>query len=231
MKPLLPVLAGLLATAALTYLCANHHRPHFEADLTSRTQAALTAISIPKADVSAEGQIVTLRGEAASEELRARAGAEAANVWGVEEVRNMLTVAPPVPAPKVLTAEEKVTAVSCQAEFTKLLAQEQIRFVTGQAIINPISYPLLNNLAAASGKCPVVSFEVGGHTDSDGPPEMNMVLSKSRADAVVDYLAKQGVPVDRMSAVGYGPNQPVADNKTPQGKQQNRRTEFKVKGI
>jgi outer membrane protein OmpA-like peptidoglycan-associated protein len=230
MKPLLPVLAGLLAIGALTYFCANHHRPHFEADLTSRTQSALTAIPIPKAEISAEGQIVTLRGEVTSEELKMQAGADAAKVWGVEEVRNLMTVAS-VPNLKVLTAEEKVTAVSCQAEFTKLLASDQIRFVTGEAVINPISYPLLNNLAAASGKCPVVSFEVGGHTDSDGPLDMNMALSKNRADAVVDYLAKQGVPADRMSAVGYGPNQPIVDNKTPQGKQQNRRTEFKVKGI
>jgi outer membrane protein OmpA-like peptidoglycan-associated protein len=230
MKMLLPVLAGLLAIGALTYVCANHHRPHFEADLSSRTVAALNAIPIPKAEVSAEGQIVTLRGEVASEELKSRAAADAASVWGVEEVRNLLTVAT-VPAPKILTAEEKVTAVTCQAEFTKLLASEQIRFLTGNAEINPASYPLLNNLASASGKCPVVSFEVGGHTDSVGPIEMNMQLSKSRADAVVDYLVKKGVPAERMSAVGYGPNQPIADNQTMLGRQQNRRTEFKVKGI
>jgi osmotically-inducible protein OsmY len=104
MKMLLPVFAGLIAIGALTYFCANHHRPHFEADLTSRTQAALTAIPIPKAEVSAEGQIITLKGEVASEELKAKAGADAAQVWGVEEVRNLLTVAT-VPAPKVLSAE------------------------------------------------------------------------------------------------------------------------------
>ena len=52
MKTLLPVIAGLLAIGGLTYVCANHHRPHFEADLTSRTQSALTAIPIPKASNS-----------------------------------------------------------------------------------------------------------------------------------------------------------------------------------
>ena len=199
MKTLLPVLAGLLAIGALTYLRANHHRPHFEADLTSRTQAALTAIPIPKADVSAEGQII-LRGEVASEELKAP---------GVEELRNLLTVSS-VPTPKVLITEEKVTAVNRQVEFSKLLGREQIRFVTGKAIVNPTSYPLLNNLAAISGKCPAVS--------------------KGRADAVVDYLVQKGVPTERMSSVGYGPNEPVADNKTPQGRQKNRRTEFKGEG-
>ncbi len=230
MKTFLPVLAGLLAIGVLTYMCANHHRPHFEADLTSRTQAALTAIPTPKAEVSAEGQIITLRGEVASEDLKVRAGADAAKVWGVEEVRNLLTVSS-VPVLKVLTTEEKVTAVSCQAEFSKLLGREQIRFVAGKAIVNPASYPLLNNLAAASGKCPAVSFEVAGHTDADGPVDLNMALSKGRSDAVVDYLVQKGVPTERMSSVGFGPNQPVADNKTPQGRQQNRRTEFKVKGI
>lgn len=230
MKMLLPVLAGLLAISALTYLCANHHRPQFEADLSSRTEAALQAIPIPKAEASAEGQIVTLRGEVASEEMKSRAAAEAARVWGVEEVRNLLTVAS-VPAGKVLTTEEKVTAASCQSEFTKLLAGEQIQFLTGKTEINPASYPLLDHLATASGKCPAVSFEVGGHTDSIGPVEMNMTLSKGRADAVVDYLVKRGVPADRMSAAGYGPSRPVADNATALGRQQNRRTEFQVKGI
>lgn len=228
MKTLLPVLAGLLAIGALTYLCANHHRPHIEADLTNRTQTAL--LSTPKAIASAEGQIITLRGEVASEQIKAEAGTKAASIFGVEEVRNLLTVVT-VPQPRILTTEEKVTAVNCQADFSKLLGSEQIRFVTAEATINAASIPLLNQLAAASAKCPAVSFEVAGHTDSVGPIDVNMALSKGRSEAVVAFLVKKGIPADRMSSVGYGPNNPIADNATPDGRQKNRRTEFKVKGI
>ena len=228
MKTLLPVLAGLLAIGALTYLCANHHRPHIEADLTTRTQAALSAS--PKAVASAEGQIITLSSEVASEELKAQAGAEAAKIFGVEEVRNLLTLVT-VPQPRILTTEERVTAVNCQTEFSALLGSEQIRFVTAESIINPASFPLLDRLAAASAKCPVVSFEVAGHTDSEGPADMNLVLSKGRSDAVVAYLVKKGVPVERLTSMGYGPNNPIADNASPDGRQKNRRSEFKVKGI
>ena len=90
---------------------------------------------------------------------------------------------------------------------------------------------MLDQLAAASAKCPAVSFEVGGHTDSIGPMDVNMALSKARSETVVAYLAKKGVPVDRMSSLGFGPNEPISDNASEIGRQKNRRTEFKVKGL
>ena len=75
---------------------------------------------------------------------------------------------------------------------------------------------------------PTMKVEIGGHTDSTGKAAANKVLSEKRAKAVVDYLIDNGITADRLTYKGYGPDRPVATNKTAAGRQLNRRTEFKV---
>ena len=65
-----------------------------------------------------------------------------------------------------------------------------------------------------------------GHTDSQGSDAINNPLSKDRADAVRDYLVAQGVPATRISTVGRGEHQPIADNTTAEGRAKNRRVEI-----
>lgn len=72
-------------------------------------------------------------------------------------------------------------------------------------------------------------YEVGGHTDSDGPEEYNQRLSLCRAEAVVRYLAAHGVPKQKMVVMGYGESQPVVANDTPENKAKNRRITFRVR--
>ena len=62
------------------------------------------------------------------------------------------------------------------------------------------------------------NIEVAGHTDADGQDAANLTLSEKRAQAVVDYLEKAGLPASRFTALGYGSTQPVADNNTDEGK-------------
>ena len=78
-------------------------------------------------------------------------------------------------------------------------------------------------IAASTGE---ESLSIVGHTDSTGPEEYNQGLSERRAQSVVDYLAGQGVSVDRMSASGMGETSPIADNSTREGRAQNRRVEI-----
>lgn len=73
-----------------------------------------------------------------------------------------------------------------------------------------------------------MKIEIMGHTDNVGAQADNMALSQARAAAVRDYLIAQGIDGQRITAVGYGETRPVADNATPDGRQQNRRTEFRV---
>jgi outer membrane protein OmpA-like peptidoglycan-associated protein len=71
---------------------------------------------------------------------------------------------------------------------------------------------------------------VEGHTDAIGGDEYNMTLSQQRADAVRTYMVAQGVQADTLTAVGLGKADPVADNATAAGRQQNRRVEMVVSG-
>ena len=71
-------------------------------------------------------------------------------------------------------------------------------------------------------------MEIGGNTDNTGKPDANMKLSQKRADAVKAYLIKKKVDESRLTAVGFGQDQPIADNATKEGRAKNRRVEFKV---
>ena len=70
--------------------------------------------------------------------------------------------------------------------------------------------------------------QIEGHADNVGADDYNLALSKARAEAVVKYLVDHGIPQERLSAKGFGAGQPVADNKTEEGRQQNRRVVFRI---
>ena len=107
-------------------------------------------------------------------------------------------------------------------------AMQGIEFETGKATIKTKSHALLNQIAKTFIENSNYIIEVQGHTDNVGKAEMNQNLSNNRAKAVMNYLISKGVPAERMTAVGYGPDVPVADNNTKAGRQKNRRVEFKI---
>ena len=88
---------------------------------------------------------------------------------------------------------------------------------------------LLDRLIETALRCPSANIEVGGHTDANGEDAANQALSEKRAQAVVDYLVKAGLPGNRFTAVGYGSTQSVGSNETDEGKAQNCRIEFLVR--
>jgi OmpA-OmpF porin, OOP family len=99
-----------------------------------------------------------------------------------------------------------------------------IQFPVGQAVILPSSYALLTKVQNAIRTFGEPDVIIEGHTDSTGSPEGNKVLSKSRAQAVQEYLAaNRTLPVQKISAVGYGSTRPIASNQTARGRAQNRR--------
>jgi len=113
-------------------------------------------------------------------------------------------------------------------EAAKNYTLSSLQFESGKSIIITSSYALLDNLIEIMTLKPTMKIEIAGHTDSDGDDANNLVLSQQRADAVKDYLIKKGIASNRIVAHGYGESQPVAENTTVSGKQQNRRTEIKV---
>lgn len=105
---------------------------------------------------------------------------------------------------------------------------KNIFFETGKSALSKSSETELQNLLKLMNDIPTLKIEISGHTDNVGNAAKNKVLSEQRAKAVVDYLIAKGISTDRLLFKGYGFEQPIASNKTPDGRQQNRRTEFKV---
>ncbi len=129
----------------------------------------------------------------------------------------------------VKPAAAPVDPTVCQQLFSELLAKGRIRFESGRAIIDQDSAGLLDRLIEIAMRCPAADVEIAGHTDADGEDAVNQTLSEKRAQAVLDYLVKAGLPASRFTPVGYGSSQPVAPNDTEEGKAQNRRIDFVVR--
>jgi outer membrane protein OmpA-like peptidoglycan-associated protein len=108
------------------------------------------------------------------------------------------------------------------------IALRNIFFDTGKATLRAESNTELERLVKLMKDAPKLKVEISGHTDNTGSNAINEQLSQDRAQAVVDYLVKKGIASDRLTAMGYGSSVPVASNNSAEGRQQNRRTEFKI---
>ena len=104
---------------------------------------------------------------------------------------------------------------------------ENLNFETNSAEIMPASYEILDKLVTYLLSEAENKFELAGHTDSDGSEKSNEELSLARAEAVKTYLIGKGISAEQLITHGYGESQPVAENKTEEGKAKNRRTELK----
>ncbi|MEM6710880.1 MAG: OmpA family protein [Pseudomonadota bacterium] len=136
-----------------------------------------------------------------------------------------------VAAPAIDAPALQVSSAVCQANLDVLLASDVILFETGQAIIDALSFDLLDQLAQTLRTCSDASVEVAGHTDAQGSDALNQQLSEARASAIVDYLVSAGITTDRLTAIGFGENEPIADNATSRGRALNRRIEFTVERV
>jgi outer membrane protein OmpA-like peptidoglycan-associated protein len=105
---------------------------------------------------------------------------------------------------------------------------ENIFFDYAKATLRSESYPELDRLVELLNKFPTVRIEISGHTDNKGSLTTNKRLSKARAESVVNFLIKKGIPASRLEFEGYAYLQPISDNNTAEGRQKNRRVEFKV---
>ena len=108
------------------------------------------------------------------------------------------------------------------------VAAKNVFFATGSAKLLEKSFSSLKNVAQILKDNPSYKISVEGHTDSTGTQEKNMKLSEDRAASVAEYLKSVGVDGSRISSTGYGPNRPVAPNRTASGRAKNRRVEMKL---
>lgn len=105
---------------------------------------------------------------------------------------------------------------------------KNIFFDFNQATLRPESKNELDRLVQLLNDMPNMKIEISGHTDNIGSAQYNKTLSERRAKSVVDYLIENGISPNRLTYKGYGFDMPIAPNDTDEGRQQNRRTEFKI---
>ena len=111
----------------------------------------------------------------------------------------------------------------------EIVILQQVQFDTAKATIKPVSNALLEEVAGVlKDHGEITKIEVQGHTDNVGLKKANQKLSQDRADSVMKALVGRGVVATRLTAKGYGQDVPVADNKKPDGRQTNRRVQFKI---
>jgi outer membrane protein OmpA-like peptidoglycan-associated protein len=125
----------------------------------------------------------------------------------------------------------KVDANGCpimNEEFKHFKLSGDANFNSGKSDLLPAAYPTLDKLADAMVNNPNYKWSVEGYTDSKGKDASNLKLSEKRAQAIVDYLVSKGVNKDVFTTKGFGKANPVADNKTEEGRAKNRRIEIKI---
>ena len=120
--------------------------------------------------------------------------------------------------------------VDIQFQPSKTFVLDDCNFETGKATLQPESYSVLDELVAYLVRKDDEKIELGGHTDNVGSAASNLKLSLDRANTVRAYLLTKGIDPDRVTAKGYGMSEPIADNKSEEGRALNRRTEVKILG-
>jgi OOP family OmpA-OmpF porin len=167
---------------------------------------------ISRGQLKVDGSNVSLRGDVASEAQRQQIATDiAASLNPTYVVNNGLRV-----------------AATEQGVLDAALANRIIEFESGKAALTDSGKTVLDQMVVALQRLRGVRVEVIGHTDNAGSRAGNLSLSQARAEAVKNYVAGRGINPESISVSGEGPDRPVADNRTADGRARNRRIEFKV---
>jgi OmpA-OmpF porin, OOP family len=118
------------------------------------------------------------------------------------------------------------TTTSTEVTSVMTEAMEGVQFETSSSQLKTVSYAILNKVASIMLNNPNLNLTISGHTDNVGNEANNQKLSTARANMCMKFLQNKGVAARRMTAQGYGSQQPIDDNSTKQGRDRNRRVEF-----
>lgn len=203
------------ALVCLFFICVFSEVSAIEDAVAAQVTASVASDDLYWSSVEVNGQSVLIGGAAPDVPARRDAESRAWSVPGVTSVVN--------------TIEVIGDSGMCQQQLNDYLAREDIHFKTGKAEVLEKSYQVIGMLAMIIRTCDTI-VEVAGHTDGRGDAEVNLHLSKRRAEVVAKHLVRHGVDPRRLRANGYGESQPVAENGSEAGRKQNRRIEFRVLG-
>lgn len=130
--------------------------------------------------------------------------------------------------PRLDPAVDLPTGEQCVDALNLAMQQAEIGFEPNLAVIAGEVGATITALSAELARCGDFRIEIGGHTDSQGSESFNQKLSSDRAQAVLGALIEAGVAAENLTATGYGETRPVATNDTPEGRETNRRIEFRL---
>jgi len=143
------------------------------------------------------------------------------------KVDNTLSIQPSIILKEDVTS---MSALDVQNALDTLLKDRRVQFLYARDILTNDSRSLVDEISTLLQENKHIRIEIAGHTDSDGTKKNNLRLSKMRAESIKKYLITKKIDKQRLRAVGYGESKPLVSNKTPKGRQTNRRVEFKVIG-
>ncbi|MCG6557592.1 OmpA family protein [Ruegeria sp. 1NDH52C] len=199
--------------------------PDLPADWPVRVLAGLEALAtLSKGALVVTPDLVVLRGTSHLEEASAEIARLLADKLGENQSFDLEIAyeAPPEPAETSLDADR------CEALLAEVQANDKIAFEPGSATITASASGTMDRIAELLQSCGPIRLEIQGHTDSQGREEMNQQLSQARAQSVLNELRARRVLTASYAAVGYGESQPIADNGTEDGREANRRIEFRL---
>ncbi len=204
---------------------ATRIAPDLPADWPIRVLAGLEALSVLHNGVlTVTPDTVELSG--VSHDERARpfiAGLLSEKLGDAQDFTLSITYQKPPEPEDVLPDPEQ-----CEAEIAEIQTRSKIAFEPGSATIAAESRDTVNQIADILRDCGPIRLEIQGHTDSQGREEMNQQLSQARAQSILNELRGRRIPTSSYAAVGYGETQPIADNDTEEGREANRRIEFRL---
>lgn len=208
--------ATLMASAMLLAGCTTTNPDTGEKEVSNTTKGA----GIGAATGAVLGAIINHNDRAKGAAIGAAIGGGAGAAYGYRKDKQEAA----------LREQLKATAIDVENDGSaiKLVLPGNVSFSSGRAEIRPSFYNELNTVAASLKSYPDTTVVIVGHTDSQGSDDLNNRLSLERALAVGSYLSAQGIDPHRLQATGLGSSQPVADNGSYRGREQNRRVEIKI---
>lgn len=192
-------------------------------DWPTRVLVSLQALSmLSHGSITVGPDQITVRGTTRSETGQADVARLLAAKLGETALFSLdITYVPPPPPIKVRPEPEECAVMLQTAQVPRKIA-----FEPGSATIAEGSLDVVNRIADILRECGDIRLEIQGHTDSQGRESMNLELSQARADSVLNELRARRVLTASYDAKGYGEARPIADNKTEEGREENRRIEF-----
>lgn len=194
-------------------------------DWTVRVLTAVQALALlSNGSVTVEPETILIKGQSGTRDVGAKISQVISTKLG-ETARFDIQVAYREeldPVASLPTPEE------CEASIAEVQSERKITFEPGQATIDASGAEIMDQIAEILKQCGKVRMEIGGHTDSQGRETMNQQLSQARAQTVLNELRARRVLTSTITAKGYGESQPIAGNDSEEGREANRRIEFRV---